>query len=99
VPDLFAALARKPAYLEVAWELFNDRVSLDALNVRTRYIVALAITTNKSGMYLLNAFPHAFRSSPLGHQRCDTILSMIGTFQAFSRYLSDVEALHTKTTK
>lgn len=97
VPDLFARLERKPAYLEAAWELFRDEVGLDALDARTKRIVALAITTNSRGTYLIAAFPHAFRLSPLGPQRCDIILSLIEMFQAFSRYLSDVAALHTET--
>lgn len=97
VPDLFASLERMPAYLDAAWELFKDAVDLEALDTRTRQIVALAITTNRSGTYLISAFPNAFRMSPMGHQRCDIILSLLEIFQAFSRYLSDVEALHTET--
>lgn len=89
VPDLFAALERKPAYLEAAWELFKDEVCLDALDARTRHIVALAITTNRSGTYLISAFPHAFYLSPIGRRRCETVLSTIRMFQAFSRYLSN----------
>lgn len=97
VPDLFTALERMPAYLDAAWELFKDAVDLEALDTRTRQMVALAITTNRSGTYLITAFPHAFRLSPLSPQQCDIILSLIGIFQAFSRYLSDVAALHTET--
>lgn len=97
VPDLFAALARKPAYLEAAWELFKDEVGLDALDPCTRHIVALAITTNRSGTYQIAAFPHVFRLSPVGPKRCETILSIIGMFQAFSRYLSDVSLLRHET--
>ena len=89
VPDLFAALERKPAYLEAAWELFKDEVCLDALDARTRQIVALAITTNRSGTYLISAFPHAFYLSPMGRRRCETVLSTIRMFQAFSQYLSN----------
>jgi hypothetical protein len=95
VPDLFATLEGKPAYLEAAWELFKDEVCLDALDARTRQIVALAITTNASGMYQIVALPNAFRLSPVGLRRCDTIVSMIRMVQAFDRYLSDCLPLHT----
>jgi len=90
VPDLFATLEKTPAYLEAAWELFKDEVDLEALDAPTKHIVALAITTNRSGTYQIAAFPHAFRLSPVGPRRCGTILSLIEMFQAFSRYLSDV---------
>lgn len=95
VPDLFAALERKPAYLEAAWELFKDEVGLDVLDTRTRHIVALAITTNRSGTYLINALPQAFRLSPMGSRRCEAIMSMIHMFQAFDRYVSNCVSLHT----
>ncbi|HBR51755.1 MAG TPA: hypothetical protein DEA71_16925 [Nitrospira sp.] len=91
VPDLFAALERNPAYLEAAWELFKDEVGLDALDACTRHIVALAITTNRRGTYLITAFPHAFYLSPVGPRRCESIVSTIRMFQAFDRYLSDLE--------
>lgn len=97
VPDLFAALERKPAYLEAARELFKDEVGLDVLDARTRHIVALAITTNSRGTYQIAAFPHPFRLSPVGPRRCETILSLIEMVQAFSRYLSDAALLHTGT--
>lgn len=98
VPDLFAALERRPAYLEVAWELFKDEVNLEALDARTKHIMALAISTNRNGTYLIAAFPHAFRLSPLGSRRCEIILSMIGMFQTFSGYLSGMGGFHTPTT-
>ena len=95
VPHLFAALERKPAYLEAAWELFKDEVCLDALDARTRQIVALAITTNRSGTYLISTLPQAFRLSPVGLRKCDIIVSMIRMVQAFDRHLSDGVPLHT----
>lgn len=95
VPDLFAALERKPAYLEAAWELFKDEIGLDVLDARTRHIVALAITTNRSGTYLINALPQAFRLSPMGPRRCEAIVSTIHMFQAFDRYVSDCVSPHT----
>lgn len=97
VPDLFAALEQQPAYLEAAWELFKDEVGLDALDARTKHIVALAITTERSGTYLITAFLHTFQLSPVGPQRCETILSLIGMFQAFNRYLLDVALLRNET--
>lgn len=94
VPDLFTALEQQPAYLEAAWELFKDEVGLDALDARTRHIVALAITTERSGTYLISAFPCAFRLSPVGPRRCEAILYMIRMFQAFDRYLLDCVPFH-----
>jgi hypothetical protein len=51
VPDLFAGMCTRPAYLEAAWELFQDEVGLCGMDRRTRRIVALAITTNEAGAY------------------------------------------------
>ncbi len=96
-PDLFAALQARPAYLGAAWELFKDDVDLDTLDARTKRIIALAITTNRSGTYQIAAFPHAFRLSPVGPRRCETILSLIGMFHAFTRYLSDAVFVRNKT--
>lgn len=97
VPDLFAALERKPAYLEAAWDLFKDEVGLDALDARTRHIVALAITTNESGAYLISTLPKAFRQSPVGPGRCETIVSTLRMFHAFDRYLCNCVSLHSST--
>jgi len=91
VPDLFLRMAVRPAYLDAAWELFKDAVDLEALDARTRRIVALAITTNRSGTYLITAFPQAFRLSPVGLRKCKTIVSTIQVFQTFDCYLSDLE--------
>lgn len=96
VPDLFAALERKPAYLEAAWELFQTELDLHTLDVRTRRIVALAVTTNASGAYQIAASPQIFRLSPVGPRRCETILSVIRLFQAFDRYLFDLAPLQTR---
>ena len=90
VPNLFAGLERKPACLEATWELFRDKVGLEALDAQTRQIVALAITTNESGTYQIAAFPHAFRLSPVGPRRCEIIESIIRMIHAFECYLSDV---------
>ena len=94
VPDLFAALQARPAYLEAAWELFRDDVDLDVLDARTRRIVALAITTNASGLYQIAALPHAFCLSAVGPRRCEAIVSTIRIVQTFDRYLSDRVPLH-----
>lgn len=99
VPDLFATLERKPAYLDAAWDLFKTDLDLDALDDQARRIVALAISTNARGVYLIAAWPQVFRLSPVGSKRCETILSMIRMFQAFSRYLSDVAVVHTETSE
>jgi hypothetical protein len=88
VPDLFAELAARPAYLEVAWEVFKQDLDLDRLDGRTKHIIALAITTNDGGTYHIAASPHAFRLNALDHVRCEKILSTIRLFQAFERYLS-----------
>lgn len=98
VPDLFAAMEKKPAYLDAAWDLFKTDLDLDVLDDRAKRIVALAITTNASGVYLIAALPQAFRLSPVGPKRCETILSLIGMFHAFTRYLSDVAVLRAETT-
>lgn len=98
VPDLFAALHTKPGFLDVAWDLFKHDVGLLALDPRTKRIVALAITTNKHGAYQIVAVPRAFRLSPVGPRRCDTIVSLIRIIQAFDRYLADMMPLHTLTT-
>ncbi len=98
VPDLFAALQARPAYLETAWELFKAELGLEVLDVGTRHIVALAITTNRNGTYLISALPQAFRLSAVGPRRCETILSMIGMFQTFNHYLSDRASRHIPAT-
>ncbi len=98
VPDLFAALRTKPAYLESAWDLFKDEVGLNSLDARTKHIVALAITTKRSGTYLISALPCAFRLSPVGPRRCGAILSMIQMFQAFDRYLLGCVSFHPPVT-
>ena len=59
VPDLFAALQTRPAYLEATRELF--KTNLDLLDDPAKRIVALAITINRSGTYLISALPRAFR--------------------------------------
>jgi hypothetical protein len=94
VPDLFSGLERKPAYLEATWELFRDEVGLEDLDAQTRRIVALAITTNESGTYQIAALPHAFRLSPVGPRRCETIESIIRMIHAFECYLFDVAPVH-----
>ena len=98
VSDLFAALERTPAYLEVAWEVFRDEVGLDTLDARSKHSIALGITANRSGTYLIGSLPRAFRLSPVGPKRCETILSLIEMLDSFTRYLSDMAALHTETT-
>ena len=95
VPNLFVALEQKPAYLAAAWELFKDEVGLDALDARTKHIVALAITTNRSGTYLISVLPRALHLSSIGPRRCETIVLTIHLFQAFNRYLSESAIFHT----
>lgn len=90
VPELFEGMRHRPAYLETAWELFKEEVNLERLDRRTKRIVALAITTNEAGTYLIAALPHAFRLNALDRATCDKILSAIRFFKAFDRYLSGI---------
>ena len=90
VPDLFAGMENRPAYLESAWELFKEDLGLDSLDYRTKHIMALAITTNEAGVYCIAAYPHAFRLNALAHAICDKLLFTIRFFNAFDRYLSGV---------
>ena len=90
VPDLFAGMENRPAYLESAWELFKEDLGLDSLDYRTKHIMALAITTNEAGVYYIAAYPHTFRLNALDHAICDKLLCTIRFFNAFDRYLSGV---------
>ncbi len=89
VPDLFADMAARPAYLEAAWELFREDLALDEMDDRTRRIIALALTTDRTGTYCIAAYPHAFRLKALSWTTSEKILSAIRFFRSFDRYLSE----------
>lgn len=90
VPDLFEGMRTRPAYLETAWELFKDDLCLESLDGKTKRIIALALTTNETGMYYLAALPHAFRLNALDHATCETLLLTIRFFHVFERYVSGI---------
>lgn len=90
VPDLFAGMSDRPAYLEAAWELFKEDLGLDSLDFSTKRIIALAITTNEAGVYCIAAYPHTFWLHALAHPICDNLLLMIRFFNAYDQYFSDV---------
>lgn len=88
VPDLFMGMSDRPAYLETAWELFKEELSLERLDRSTKLIIALAITTNEAGLYFATAVPHAFDRNALDQATYRKIVSTIRFFKAFDRYLS-----------
>lgn len=90
VPELFEEMSARPAYLETAWELFKEGLHFDQLDCKTKQIIALAITTDNTGVYYILAFPHAFRLNALDEATCDKIVSTIRFFKAFDRYLSGI---------
>jgi len=92
VPDVFAGMERRPAYLEAAWELFRDDVGLCDMDRRTKRIVALAVTANEAGAYYIAACPHAFRLNRLDEATCDKVTSFLRMVTTFERFLSDVNA-------
>lgn len=87
VPDVFTGMSGRPAYLEAAWELFQDDVGLCKMDGETRRIIALAVTTNESGIYYIAVYPHVFRLN-LGHDTCDKVAYFIWMVSAFERFLS-----------
>lgn len=90
VPDLFAGMGERPAYLATAWELFKEDFGLDRLDDKTKRILALAITTNWAGTYYIAAYPHAFQLHALDPALCDKMISAIRFFKAFDYYLAGV---------
>lgn len=87
VPDVFTGMSGRPAYLEAAWELFQEDVGLSKMDRMTRRIIALAVTTSECGSYYIAVYPHVFRLN-LGCQTCDKVAYFIWMVSAFERFLS-----------
>lgn len=94
VPDLFRHMAAHPAYLEVAWGLFKEDLALDLMDLRTKRIIALAISTTDDGTYCITAYPDAFIGIGVDSPTIEKVLFSVQLFSAFSRFLSGVRREH-----
>ncbi|MGH7206985.1 MAG: carboxymuconolactone decarboxylase family protein [Nitrospiraceae bacterium] len=94
VPDLFRDMATRPAYLETAWELFKDDLALDVMDLKTKRIVALAISATHDGSYCISAYPYAFRGIGVEEALIDKILFAVQLFSSFNRFLQGIRDEH-----
>jgi hypothetical protein len=94
VPDLFQGMRTRSAYLEAAWDFFNHDMNLARLDRRTKVTIALAITTNDAGTYLIAALPEAFGQNVLDQMTWNQIVSFVQFLSTFDRYLSGIMPVH-----
>jgi alkylhydroperoxidase/carboxymuconolactone decarboxylase family protein YurZ len=94
VPDLFRDMAAHPAYLETAWELFKNDLALDAMDPKTKRIVALAISATPDGAYCISAYPYACRGIGVEEALIDKLLFTVQLFSSFTRFLQGIHADH-----
>lgn len=90
VPDLFQDMVAHPAYLETSWELFKEDLSLDAMDGRTKRVIALAISASADGTPYILADPEAFRGIGIEDTLLVKVRSCAQLCRSFTEFLTGV---------
>lgn len=90
VPDLFQDMVAHPAYLETSWELLKEDLALDAMDARTKRIVALAISATDDGTPYILAYPEAFSGARIEDTLLVKVRFCAQLCRSFTQFLAGV---------
>jgi AhpD family alkylhydroperoxidase len=80
VPRIWQALASHPDHLELCWTRLKAIMAPGRLDVRTKEIIALAVSATNGCSYCVNSHTRALQKFGADHETLGEILAVVGLF-------------------
>jgi len=85
VPHIWQALATHPEHLELCWTRLKAIMSPGRLDVRTKEIIALAVSVTNSCRYCINSHTRALQKLGVDQEELGEILAVVGLFNQMNK--------------
>jgi AhpD family alkylhydroperoxidase len=88
VPNIWRALATHPEHLELCWTRLKAIMQPGQLDLRTKEIIALAVSVTNSCRYCINSHTAALQKLGLDNEGLGEVLAVVGLYNQMNK-LSD----------
>src|SRR6516165_3711401 len=85
VPNLWRALATHPEHLQLCWTRLKAIMKPGKLDLLTKEIIALAVSTTNSCRYCINSHTAAVQRLGLDNQGLGEVLAVVGLFNQMNK--------------
>jgi AhpD family alkylhydroperoxidase len=85
VPNFWRALAAHPEHLEICWKQAKAIMQPGKLDMKTKEIIALAVSITNSCRYCINAHTKALQKLGLDAEQYGELLEVVGLYNQFNK--------------
>ncbi len=85
VPNIWRALATHPEHLELCWTRLKAIMQPGKLDMRTKEIIALAVSVTNSCRYCINSHTAAVQKLGLDNEALGEVLAVVGLFNQMNK--------------
>jgi AhpD family alkylhydroperoxidase len=91
VPNFWRALAAHPANLEMAWAQNKAIMRPGKLDLKTKEIIALAVSATNGCRYCINSHTRALQKLGLDAEQYGELLAVVGLYNEFNRLVDSLQ--------
>jgi AhpD family alkylhydroperoxidase len=91
VPDFWRALAAHPEHLELCWTRAKAIMRPGKLDMKTKEIIALAVSITNSCRYCINAHTAALQKLGLDAESYGEFLAVVGLYNQFNKLVDGLQ--------
>jgi AhpD family alkylhydroperoxidase len=91
VPSFWRALAAHPEHLELCWTRAKAIMRPGKLDMRTKEIIALAVSITNSCRYCINAHTTALQKLGLDAESYGELLAVVGLYNQFNKLVDGLQ--------
>jgi AhpD family alkylhydroperoxidase len=91
VPAFWRALAAHPEHLELCWTRARAIMRPGKLDMRTKEIIALAVSITNSCRYCINAHTTALQKLGLDAESYGELLAVVGLYNQFNKLVDGLQ--------
>ncbi len=85
VPSLWRALATNPEHLELCWTRLKAIMRPGRLDMRTKEIIALAVSVTNSCRYCINSHTAALQKLEMDNEALGEVLAVVGLYNQMNK--------------
>ena len=91
IPAIWRALATHPPHLELCWTRLKAIMRPGKLDMKTKEIIALAVSITNSCRYCINAHTTALQKLGLNGEEYGEFLAVVGLYNQFNKLVDGLQ--------
>ena len=91
IPDIWRALATHPEHLQLCWTRLKAIMRPGKLDMKTKEIIALAVSITNSCRYCINAHTTALQKLGLDAESYGEFLAVVGLYNQFNKLVDGLQ--------